>query len=341
MRFLKGFLMALQSLNLMKINNNFDFLRLFLASSVVWHHFLLLTEQTIAFFPFDIIDREMAVKAFFVISGGLIWASAARTNNVKSYFKKRFFRVYPGYIFVLILFSTISFFLFSTKVSEVTSYLFWNSLFLNFVQPCIGNMFESNVLCAVNGSLWTLKLEVGFYVFVAVCFYTYKKIALKLLIIFTFISVSLGLLFTFFFQNLIAEVYLNQLPFMFFYFGFGALLFAFYKNLAVKSNCLIFILAAGLYYISDYFYPLFVITFVYYFAYGLPFKIELSNIGDLSYGTYIFHFPLIQLFIALNMFTGNKYLDVSIIFVLVYGFSFMSWRFLEKPFIQYTHQVKS
>ena len=322
-------------------NNNFDFLRLFLASSVVWHHFLILTEQSIAFMPFDIIDRELAVKAFFVISGGLIWASAARTDDFITYFKKRFFRVYPAYIFVLILFSIISVLLFSTKAGEVFSYLFWNSLFLNFIHPCLGSMFENNVMCAVNGSLWTLKLEVGFYFFVGFCFYVFKKNALNILVSFTLISLFLNLLFIVLLPGLINSVYLHQLPLMFFYFGFGALLFSFYNALSVKNNNLIFIGVAVLYFLSDLFYSFFVVTFVYYFAYGLPLKINLSKLGDLSYGIYIFHFPLIQLFIALNIFTGNKYLDVFIIFIVVYTFSYLSWRFLEKPFIQFTHRIKA
>jgi len=325
----------------MKINNNFDFLRLFLASSVVWHHFLLLTQQSIAFMPFDLIDRESAVKAFFVISGGLIWASGSRTKKAWSYFKKRFFRVYPAYIFILVLSSIVSICLYSAEVNEVFSYLFWNSLFLNFIHPCIDSMFENNVLCAVNGSLWTLKLEVGFYVFVGFCFYIFKKNSFNILVCFTLISVIFNFIFSFFIPDLINEVYFNQLPFMFFYFGFGAIIFPIYREISIKNNTLFFIGISCLYFYSDLFYPLFIVSFVYYFAYGLPFKIELSKVGDLSYGAYIFHFPLIQLFIALNIFTGNKYLDIFIIFGAVYMFSFFSWRVLEKPFIQYTHRVKT
>jgi peptidoglycan/LPS O-acetylase OafA/YrhL len=302
---------------------------------------LLLTQQSIAFIPFDIIDREIAVKAFFVISGGLIWTSASRTEYVLSYFKKRFFRVYPAYIFSLVFFSLISFLIYSSEVSEIFSYLFWNSLFLNFIQPCIGSMFENNLLCAVNGSLWTLKLEVGFYIFVGFCFYVFKRKSLAILIGFTFISVLLSLNFTILNPDAINQVYLNQLPFMFFYFGFGALLFSFYTELSVKNNNFIFFSIAILYFISDLFYPLFIISFVYYIAYGLPFKINLSKLGDLSYGTYIFHFPIIQIFISLNLFVGNKYLDISIIFLLVYIFSFFTWHFLEKPFIQFTHRIKT
>lgn len=302
---------------------------------------MLLTQQSIAFIPFDIIDREIAVKAFFVISGGLIWTSASRTEYVLSYFKKRFFRVYPAYIFSLVFFSLISFLIYSSEVSEIFSYLFWNSLFLNFIQPCIGSMFENNLLCAVNGSLWTLKLEVGFYIFVGFCFYVFKRKSLAILIGFTFISVLLSLNFTILNPDAINQVYLNQLPFMFFYFGFGALLFSFYTELSVKNNNFIFFSIAILYFISDLFYPLFIISFVYYIAYGLPFKINLSKLGDLSYGTYIFHFPIIQIFISLNLFVGNKYLDISIIFLLVYIFSFFTWHFLEKPFIQFTHRIKT
>ena len=325
----------------MKINNNFDFLRLFLASSVVWHHFLILTQQSIAFIPFDIIDRELAVKAFFVISGGLIWTSAARTENVMSYFKKRFFRIYPAYIFALVFFSLLSFFIYSSDVNEIFSYLFWNSLFLNFLHPCIGNMFENNTLCAVNGSLWTLKLEVGFYIFVGFCFYMFKRKSLVILIGFTFVSVLLSFIFTVLMPDVINPVFMNQLPFMFFYFGLGATLFSFYSKLSVKNNSFIFLCVAFFYFVSDLFYPLFIVSFVYYIAYGLPFKIELSKLGDLSYGTYIFHFPIIQIFISLNLFVGNKYIDITIVFLLVYIFSFFTWHFLEKPFMQFTHRIKT
>tara|TARA_R110000744_G_scaffold22045_3_gene56621 strand:- start:1799 stop:2773 length:975 start_codon:yes stop_codon:yes gene_type:complete len=319
-------------------NNNFDFLRLFLASSVVWHHFLLLTQQTITFFPFDIIDRELAVKAFFVISGALIWVSANRTEEALTYVKKRFFRVYPAYIFVLLISATVSFFLFSAGINEILSYLFWNSLFLNFVQPCIGSMFENNVICAVNGSLWTLKLEVGFYIFVGLCVFALKKRAISILVVFTLVSILLSLIFTYVTPDLIPKEYLHQLPFMFFYFGLGALLFPFYRDATLNVNNFIFLAASILYYISELFYPVFVISFVYFIAYGLPFKIELSKIGDLSYGAYIFHFPIIQLFIAFNIFTGDKHLDVVVLFIIVYVFSYFSWHILEKPFIKLSHR---
>jgi peptidoglycan/LPS O-acetylase OafA/YrhL len=319
-------------------NNNFDFLRLFLASSVVWHHFLLLTQQTITFFPFDIIDRELAVKAFFVISGALIWASANRTEEAFTYVKKRFFRVYPAYIFVLLISAIVSFLHFSAGVNEILSYLFWNSLFLNFVQPCIGEMFGNNLICAVNGSLWTLKLEVGFYIFVGLCVFAFKKRAISILVVFTLVSILLSLIFTYVMSDLIPKVYLHQLPFMFFYFGLGALLFPFYRDASLNVNNFIFIVASILYYVSELFYPVFVISFVYFIAYGLPFKIELSKIGDLSYGAYIFHFPIIQLFIALNIFTGDKHLDVAVVFIIVYVFSYFSWHIVEKPSIKLSHR---
>ena len=41
---------------------------------------------------------ELAVDAFFVISGYLIVASFMASDTISSYLKKRCFRIYPGFI---------------------------------------------------------------------------------------------------------------------------------------------------------------------------------------------------------------------------------------------------
>ncbi|WP_394193703.1 acyltransferase family protein [Pseudoalteromonas atlantica] len=319
----------------MKDYNNFDFLRLFLALSVVWHHFMFLTGQKADFLPFDIIDSETAVQSFFVISGALIWTSAKRTEKFAVFIRKRFFRVYPAYLLVLLVSSFAAIALYSANPLDIAQYLIWNGVFLNFMHPCIDDVFTSNMICAINGSLWTLKLEVGYYIFVAFCFYFLKNYSVKILICVTLLSISLNYLSIVVFPEYINPVLLHQLPWMFFYFGLGALLFSFYSKITIKTNTFLFLMSCMAYFLTDLFYPLFVITFVFYIAYGLPFRINLNRLGDLSYGVYLFHFPLIQYFVALELFSGYKYLDIATIFMVVSILAYLSWHFFEKPLLNF------
>ena len=73
--------------------NNFDLLRHVFAFVVVWHHFNVLTGYRVSFIPFEIINSDVAVKGFFVISGLLIWISAINTKYWQAFFIKRAFRI--------------------------------------------------------------------------------------------------------------------------------------------------------------------------------------------------------------------------------------------------------
>jgi peptidoglycan/LPS O-acetylase OafA/YrhL len=55
--------------------------------------------------------------------------------------------------------------------------------------------------------------------------------------------------------------------------------------------------------------------------------------GDFSYGTYIWHFPLIQTFIALGLLQAYPYASTAALIVLVLGMAVISWKFVERPFL--------
>lgn len=44
-------------------------------------------------------------------------------------------------------------------------YIFWNTLMLNFMCPILPGVFNGN---PVNGALWTIKVEIGFYLILPV-----------------------------------------------------------------------------------------------------------------------------------------------------------------------------
>lgn len=325
--------------------NNFDFLRHFLAFSVVWHHFIILTgnDTHFLFFIFDVIDSNVAVKAFFVISGLLIWVSATRTRTIGAYAIKRFFRLYPALLFILVGMSLTSWIFYDQSFIEVLKYFLWNSIFLNFMHPCIGDVFENNVLCAVNGSLWTLKLEVAYYLFVAIAVFLFKQYAYRLIVIFSMISFAFETALLFIPSHLepLAVLLHNQMPFKFYYFGLGVIIYKHEKSISTVNLllALLVVLVGWFIFNVDFlFLPLFVVSFVFLIAFRVP-SINFSKFGDLSYGLYIFHFPLIQLFVYNDWLTGGFYTDFLIITSILLILSRLSWVFIESTSIRFGKEI--
>ena len=155
------------------IDNNFDILRLILAVLVFFAHWNILTSQDISNQLFHL--SGYAVHMFFIVSGFLIFWSFDADQNKKHFYIKRFFRIFPLYAFLIIL-QTLFFIGFSDgSTFEVIKYFIANIFFLNFLAPSVGSTLSSLEVNAINGSLWTLKNEVVFYLIVPLLFMFYKK----------------------------------------------------------------------------------------------------------------------------------------------------------------------
>jgi peptidoglycan/LPS O-acetylase OafA/YrhL len=66
-------------------------------------------------------------------------------------------------------------------------YLLANLSFLNFLQPTLPGVFELNNLHAVNGSLWTLKIEASFYLSVPIFVLLFRRFSVSVVIIAAYI----------------------------------------------------------------------------------------------------------------------------------------------------------
>ena len=143
-------------INQVKEANNFDFIRFFLAYSVMFNHFSTLTETD----PFWFVSGGFRVKGFFIISGFLVMFSFLRTPNTRIFFRKRIQRIMPAYSLTILLCALIGLFLTSLSCREyltsssLYTYLICNLLTFNFLSPDLPGVFDTNPLQAMNGSLW-------------------------------------------------------------------------------------------------------------------------------------------------------------------------------------------
>jgi peptidoglycan/LPS O-acetylase OafA/YrhL len=73
---------------------------------------------------------------------------------------------------------------------------------------------------------------------------------------------------------------------------------------------------------------------VYYLAYTLRFFNNFGKYGDFTYGIYIYHFPVIQVFVALGLFMMYSPLLMFVCTaILVLFLAVLSWVFIELPFL--------
>ncbi|AVP58842.1 acyltransferase family protein [Pulveribacter suum] len=156
------------------MRNRFDGLRLVAALSVFISHGLFLYKSVLPVpFPGHSLG-SLAVYVFFFISGHLVCQSWAREPQWRAFWRKRALRIFPGLV-VAVAFSV---FVIGWAVTTLPAAdylrapLTWlnlanNAAALATVQTLPG-VFEHNPFArAVNGSLWTIRYELLMYLVLA------------------------------------------------------------------------------------------------------------------------------------------------------------------------------
>ena len=158
----------------METRNNFDAIRLFAAALVIFGHgFPLLAEGPVP----RVLGSEVsavAVKIFFSLSGYLIVASWLNDPDPKRFLVRRLLRIWPALALVVILSACVLGPLVSNR--DLLGY-FSDDAFLDYFQNLalyivysLPGVFEDNAYpVAVNGSLWSLPAEFAMYCLVMAC----------------------------------------------------------------------------------------------------------------------------------------------------------------------------
>lgn len=328
-----------------KINsNNFDFLRVLFALVVTISHLIFLGDIDI-FKPYlKFFNSRLAIDGFFTISGFLIAKSYSKSSSLKDYILKRVKRIVPAYIFIIIF---CALFLSVISSYSVTNYFgssqFWKYLaanlsFQNYLEPCLPGVFENNKHCAVNGALWTIKLEEAFYLLLPIFYWLVKSKKVNIY----FLSLVIYILSTIYFNYFVSiDMYriAKQLPGALAFFVAGIL---YYNNFSffIKNKrfiilpCLIVFILEQYVFQTQILKPIAFSFMVFYIAYNFKFLNYVGKYGDFTYGIYIYHFPIIQLFFYLGFYDNyNPILMSALTMVLVLTLAVLSWHFIELPYL--------
>ena len=329
--------LLLQSLMIGR-QNNFDFIRFFAASLVVFSHSYMLslghgqTEPLMVLTNGQTTLGHLAVMVFFITSGFLITQSFDKSRDPFLFLKARILRIFPA----LILVALLSVFLLGPLVTTLsidsyfTSKATYDYLGVVLFFPMkyfLPGVFEQNVYeGVVNGSLWTLGYEFICYIIVL------------LFGILGFLKKRFFLLTMFFITYLLSFLTLpvgNQFFELYSSFAIGGIIYLFRDKFPINDKlAIISVISILLSMFTNYFVEIFTIFggyIILYLAYTPRIQLhQFGKYGDFSYGIYIFAFPIQQMITYIMGGQMNHYLNFILAYPLVLIFAFISWHLVEK-----------
>lgn len=291
---------------------------------------------------------EIGVCGFFAISGYLIHTSLMRSSSPWSYARKRILRIFPG-LAVVVLLSVLVLGPLAGRLpageyfsrSETWAYL--SNMLLVPGRETLPGVFPGNVEPAVNGSLWTLRYELLFYALLGGMFFLgrrHKQMLIPLLIV-------LCLIMAFIVKN--GLVRLSPLPQSLIYytgvlgsyFLSGALL-ALYSDRLQQNKTAVLLVSSLVFFISLFLlrsrpqflsilaFTAMVISLGLHYTPALQFS---RYTGDISYGTYIYAYPVQQALIA--WLQPQQVITLLVpSFLLSWLLGYLSWQLVERHFLK-------
>lgn len=326
-------------------DNNFDALRLIFASIVVFFHISVLSGLESLEWIHRYMSATFAVQAFFVVSGFLVTMSCESSSSLRSYASKRFRRIAPAYVTVVVAAVILLSFMSALPARQYFShpglwrYLAYNLILSNFEAPDLPGVFQSNPVSVVNASLWTIKVEVGFYLVVPIMVWAIRRFGYRKILGGLFLA---SLAWRVGLQELASlgagEIYARlakQLPGQLSFFVGGA--WAYYRAreglsppvVAAILGLVIYAMSSGIF--DTLSAPFAVTALVSWAAIAGPRMPRAGQYGDFSYGVYLYHFPIVQTCIAWGLFEWSAGMAVMIVVALVLVCSVLSWFLIEAP----------
>ncbi|HEX6915307.1 MAG TPA: acyltransferase [Chitinophagaceae bacterium] len=325
-------------------NNNFNLLRLIAAFLVVVSHSygLLgagLQQPLLPMREGRIIPSDLGLYVFFTISGYLIFKSLVASATYLQYLWKRFLRIVPALAMVNLVCVITGLFLTVLPAGEyLSSAETWRYLLVNtslvanqFQLPGVFTTLEDR---SINASLWTILVEVKFYILLMLA----QMVGItrkRTLVLGCFAIFHISWLYFSVYKVSVAgvqpEVYFNFGS----YFFIGVLFACFPQLLKLKWWLPLILLVTALFLNAPFNNSLISLSLPYFILKAGQSK-PLWGIhkADYSYGLYLYAFPVQQMVILVAGKGIPVVAHIVISTVIVLIFAALSWHFIENPALQ-------
>ena len=347
--------------------NNFDLIRLLASLEVAVGHSFAWLKVPIPAWVFASETCFPGVAIFFVISGFLVTRSyVVGDRGVLPFLGRRALRVYPAlwlqYVLVIILMGATGGFALRTLVDPQFWSWLWRAAFIgsNFWASALTNYtpfsYTGLYKWYPDDVLWTIPVELGFYLLVPVVFAKWivrRRLLGPLLALLFVASIRIAfvagpLLRDHGDLNSTGKLHSSPLPY-FWLFAAGAAASIYWNKVRMlfEGKAIWWLAAYGVgtgvkwlavgsvdltYRIPDAFTvprALLLAGFVISFAHSWPWISRWMRGVDLSYGLYLFHLPLP--YGLYNAGIGGSLWYVAASIVIAFGLAALSWFLVEKP----------
>jgi peptidoglycan/LPS O-acetylase OafA/YrhL len=317
--------------------NNFTLLRMILATSVLFGHSFPIVGKgsdpiSVALLQPTEWIGSMAVNGFFFISGFLVVGSFVR-RGAFNYILSRALRLYPA----VLVYSVITILVIGPIFSSVSlNEYFLARPWFNFINAGLWQwshnlpfVFQHNPIPgATNGSAWTLPAELRSYILIC-CIGFFGALDTKIRANFSLIGLLLVCRFFYSDLPLFGGYASFQTPLIYFLTGS---IFLINRNIIPMNHyvnvffCLLTVISIKFGFLY-FMLPIFMGYILLNFVYRVPY-INVDRVGDLSYGIYIYAWPVQQLI----WYPGQgPYENFFISLFFVSFLAYLSWHFVEKP----------
>lgn len=316
-----------------RFSNNFDFLRFAAAAVIVVTHAYALRLGYVGVGTYDpvILIGQAALAALLVTSGYLIAASWDSTASPLRFAWKRSLRVVPALILAIL----ITLFVIGPLMTSLPPGEYFGALFSPaglttapfFEDGSAIGLFQANPWTYVNGSLWTIPVEVAMYGVIGllgIAGLLWRRSALL-----AAMGINILLWVAWFDDPRMAKIRFTL------YFLIGAYLYLHRERITYRpviAGALLLLL--GLSTLTPYPTVAGAIAIPYLVIYAahlpVPFLNTFGRPGDFSYGIYIYHYPIQQVLIQVTANTLLLPALCGLSFLVAFALAFFSWHVVEK-----------
>jgi peptidoglycan/LPS O-acetylase OafA/YrhL len=327
-------------------SNSLDLIRFFAALDVAIKHGMVHLEVGLAWerwfglFP--------GVPIFFLISGFLIYRSYENSGSLRRFAENRFLRLYPGLwaCFVVSLGLVFATGYLQWQVLGDPSFLTWAGAQLSFAQFYNWEGMRAFGSGVLNGSLWTISVELQFYALTPVAWLLLRgRPRAMLAAIAAFLIFNVVYLAFVDLSTTVGKLVMVTFVPWFYMFLLGAWVSTtpgvLDRLMAIKWRWLLLAyavgmgvsVALGLPYLGNDVSPLVFLplgALVLKAAFAWPHVADrLLRRNDISYGLYIYHMPVINVLMWFGLIGSTTWLVVGVVAAVV--LAILSWLLVERP----------